>query len=149
MLLHSSSLLHIPSHVILLSISTHNIFHDCMFPPMVYISCVLICLICDESTCDISSLSLIRYNKYLLGEDFGKFPAPLLMNTIHFSMQAIMSSLVVRFSWCGVNPSQIRMTWKDYFVRGTDSFFFSLHPRFQIPQTLNPKPSGLPMSVIF
>lgn len=77
------------------------------------------------------SMCLTLYNKFLLGEDFGKFPAPLLMNTIHFSMQAIISSILVRFSWCGTNPSQIRMTWKDYFRRGTDLCLLLLHSRFR------------------
>lgn len=62
------------------------------------------------------STCLTLYNKLLLGETLGKFPAPLLMNTIHFSMQAIISSLLVHF-WCGKIQSPIRMTWKDYLTR--------------------------------
>lgn len=62
------------------------------------------------------STCLTLYNKLLLGEHLGKFPAPLLMNTIHFSMQAIISSFLVHF-WCGKTQSHIRMTWKDYFFR--------------------------------
>lgn len=57
-----------------------------------------------------------RYNKVLLGEKLMKFPAPLLMNTIHFSMQAIISTVLVHFCW-GTKTSQ-QMSWRDYFARG-------------------------------
>ncbi|KAI3753822.1 hypothetical protein L2E82_25886 [Cichorium intybus] len=42
-------------------------------------------------------LILVWYNKTLLGDDMGKFPAPLLMNTIHFSMQAVLSKAITYF----------------------------------------------------
>jgi hypothetical protein len=62
------------------------------------------------------STCLTLYNKVLLGEKLMKFPAPLLMNTIHFSMQAIISTVLVRFCW-GTKTSQ-QMSWRDYFARG-------------------------------
>ncbi|KAH9745829.1 putative sugar phosphate/phosphate translocator [Citrus sinensis] len=43
------------------------------------------------------STFLTLYNKTLLGDDMGKFPAPLLMNTVHFSMQAILSKAIIWF----------------------------------------------------
>ncbi|CAK9860372.1 unnamed protein product [Sphagnum jensenii] len=61
------------------------------------------------------STCLTLYNKVLLGEKLMKFPAPLLMNTIHFSMQAIISTVLVRFCW-GTKASQ-QMSWRDYFAR--------------------------------
>lgn len=59
----------------------------------------------------------LRYNKTLLGEDMGKFPAPLLMNTFHFGMQAILSKAIT-WIWSSRFPSPV-MSWKDYFIRGT------------------------------
>lgn len=61
-------------------------------------------------------LLLIRYNKTLLGEKLGKFPAPMLMNTIHFAMQAVLSNVIIRFSK-SLQPTVI-MSWRDYFMRG-------------------------------
>eukprot|EP00252_Welwitschia_mirabilis_P009445 TRINITY_DN22024_c0_g1_i2.p1 TRINITY_DN22024_c0_g1~~TRINITY_DN22024_c0_g1_i2.p1 ORF type:complete len:490 (-),score=74.92 TRINITY_DN22024_c0_g1_i2:384-1853(-) len=71
------------------------------------------------------STCLTLYNKLLLGakmgsysllgEKMGKFPAPLLMNAIHFSMQGIVSSLVLRFWYPNMRPCY--MEWKDYFFR--------------------------------
>uniref|UniRef100_A0A803M6C0 Sugar phosphate transporter domain-containing protein n=1 Tax=Chenopodium quinoa TaxID=63459 RepID=A0A803M6C0_CHEQI len=40
------------------------------------------------------SLFLTLYNKSLLGDHMGKFPAPLLMNTFHFAMQAVLSRAI-------------------------------------------------------
>ncbi|XP_024535354.1 probable sugar phosphate/phosphate translocator At1g06470 [Selaginella moellendorffii] len=59
---------------------------------------------------------LLWYNKLLLGKKYGKFPAPLLMNTIHFSMQAIVSSLLLRCCFPSM-ATTVSMSWKDYFVR--------------------------------
>ncbi|KAJ7554907.1 hypothetical protein O6H91_05G015100 [Diphasiastrum complanatum] len=60
--------------------------------------------------------SLILYNKLLLGAEWGRFPAPLLSNTIHFAMQAFMSTLMLRFCCPPLLPT-VSMSWKDYFVR--------------------------------
>ncbi|EFJ24231.1 hypothetical protein SELMODRAFT_54925, partial [Selaginella moellendorffii] len=62
------------------------------------------------------STCLTLYNKLLLGKKYGKFPAPLLMNTIHFSMQAIVSSLLLRCCFPSM-ATTVSMSWKDYFVR--------------------------------
>ncbi|KAG9448189.1 hypothetical protein H6P81_014317 [Aristolochia fimbriata] len=62
-----------------------------------------------------SSTCLTLYNKSLLGEKIGHFPAPMLMNTVHFSMQAALSKIILLFSR-RLQP-QIEMSWKDYFLR--------------------------------
>ncbi|KAL7103961.1 hypothetical protein ACP275_08G214200 [Erythranthe tilingii] len=61
------------------------------------------------------STFLTLYNKTLLGDDMGKFPAPLLMNTVHFSMQAALSKAITWF-WSERFYSPV-MSWKDYFAR--------------------------------
>ncbi|WOK91426.1 hypothetical protein Cni_G00117 [Canna indica] len=63
------------------------------------------------------SILLTLYNKKLLGNQFGKFPAPLLMNTIHFSMQAILSNVILYIQSRISQSSRNTMSWKDYFVR--------------------------------
>ncbi|KAG6473020.1 hypothetical protein ZIOFF_066927 [Zingiber officinale] len=63
------------------------------------------------------STCLTVYNKTLLGDDLGKFPAPLLMNTIHFSMQAILSNAIVYIQSRISKGSRNIMSWKDYFFR--------------------------------
>lgn len=62
------------------------------------------------------STSLTIYNKYLLGAKLWDFPAPLLMNTIHFALQAIISSLALRFCCPSMRPTS-HISWKEYFVR--------------------------------
>ncbi|KAD4982890.1 hypothetical protein R6Q59_002547 [Mikania micrantha] len=62
------------------------------------------------------STFLTLYNKTLLGDDLGRFPAPLLMNTIHFGMQAVFSKAIVYF-WSERFQPTITMSWKDYFMR--------------------------------
>lgn len=62
------------------------------------------------------STFLTLYNKTLLGDDMGKFPAPLLMNTIHFSMQAVLSKAITYF-WSQRFEPTVTMSWKDYFMR--------------------------------
>ncbi|KAJ0462082.1 putative sugar phosphate transporter domain-containing protein [Helianthus annuus] len=62
------------------------------------------------------SILLTLYNKKLLGDDQGKFPAPLLMNTIHFGMQAVFSKAIVYF-WSERFQPTVTMSWKDYFMR--------------------------------
>ncbi|CAN4103165.1 unnamed protein product [Withania somnifera] len=62
------------------------------------------------------STFLTLYNKTLLGDHLGKFPAPLLMNTFHFAMQAIMSKAITWF-WSRKFQSTVVMTWRDYFLR--------------------------------
>ncbi|XP_057796168.1 probable sugar phosphate/phosphate translocator At1g06470 isoform X2 [Salvia miltiorrhiza] len=61
------------------------------------------------------STFLTLYNKTLLGDDLGKFPAPLLMNTIHFVMQAALSTAITWF-WPDRFHSSV-MSWSDYFAR--------------------------------
>ncbi|CAA0813304.1 Probable sugar phosphate/phosphate translocator [Striga hermonthica] len=61
------------------------------------------------------STFLTLYNKTLLGDKMGKFPAPLLMNTVHFTMQAVLSKAITWFWSDRFHPSV--MSWKDYFVR--------------------------------
>ncbi|KAK4845841.1 hypothetical protein QYF36_009768 [Acer negundo] len=62
------------------------------------------------------STFLTLYNKTLLGDDMGKFPAPLLMNTVHFSMQAVLSKAITWFWSHRFQPSVV-MSWRDYFLR--------------------------------
>ncbi|XP_057506333.1 probable sugar phosphate/phosphate translocator At1g06470 [Actinidia eriantha] len=64
----------------------------------------------------IFSTSLTLYNKNLLGDDLGKFPAPLLMNTVHFGMQALLSNAITWF-WSQRFKPSVSMSWKDYFLR--------------------------------
>ncbi|KAG6551133.1 hypothetical protein Mapa_007368 [Marchantia paleacea] len=64
----------------------------------------------------IFSTLLTLYNKLLLGIDKGHFPAPLLMNTIHFLMQAVISTVMIRFIKPSLLPT-VSMSWKDYFMR--------------------------------
>ncbi|CAK9143604.1 unnamed protein product [Ilex paraguariensis] len=63
------------------------------------------------------STFLTLYNKTLLGDDLGRFPAPLLMNTFHFSMQAVLSKAITWF-WSQRFQPSVTMSWRDYFVRG-------------------------------
>ncbi|RLM56234.1 putative sugar phosphate/phosphate translocator [Panicum miliaceum] len=62
------------------------------------------------------STCLTLYNKTLLGDKLGKFPAPLLMNTVHFALQAGLSRLIIFFQSKGPD-SAVEMGWKDYFMR--------------------------------
>lgn len=62
------------------------------------------------------SLFLTVYNKSLLGDDMGRFPAPLLMNTVHFTMQAVLSKSIIWF-WSHRFQPTVTMSWKDYFMR--------------------------------
>ncbi|XP_070006773.1 putative sugar phosphate/phosphate translocator At1g06470 [Nicotiana tabacum] len=62
------------------------------------------------------STFLTLYNKTLLGDHLGKFPAPLLMNTFHFAMQAILSKFITWFCSRKFQPT-VMMSWKDYFLR--------------------------------
>lgn len=64
----------------------------------------------------IFSTLLTLYNKTLLGDDMGRFPAPLLMNTVHFAMQAILSRGITYF-WSHRFEPAVSMSRKDYFVR--------------------------------
>ncbi|KAL7588970.1 hypothetical protein Lser_V15G36814 [Lactuca serriola] len=64
----------------------------------------------------IFSTLLTLYNKTLLGDDMGRFPAPLLMNTVHFAMQAILSKGITYF-WSKRFEPSVPMSKKDYFVR--------------------------------
>ncbi|PWZ16899.1 putative sugar phosphate/phosphate translocator [Zea mays] len=62
------------------------------------------------------STCLTLYNKTLLGDKLGKFPAPLLMNTVHFALQAGLSKLIIWFQPKGPEAA-VDMGWKDYFMR--------------------------------
>ncbi|CAL9770446.1 unnamed protein product [Musa acuminata subsp. burmannicoides] len=62
------------------------------------------------------STCLTLYNKTLLGHKLGKFPAPLLMNAFHFTLQAVLSKIVGCIQSRGADVG-ITMTWKDYFIR--------------------------------
>ncbi|XP_027063975.2 probable sugar phosphate/phosphate translocator At1g06470 isoform X2 [Coffea arabica] len=62
------------------------------------------------------STFLTLYNKTLLGDDMGKFPAPLMMNTVHFAMQAVLSKAITWF-WSHRFQPTVIMSWRDYFVR--------------------------------
>uniref|UniRef100_A0A0D9WM12 Sugar phosphate transporter domain-containing protein n=1 Tax=Leersia perrieri TaxID=77586 RepID=A0A0D9WM12_9ORYZ len=63
------------------------------------------------------STCLTLYNKTLLGDKLGKFPAPLLMNTVHFALQAGLSKIIMLFQSKGVENAAVEMGWKDYFMR--------------------------------
>ncbi|KAF3778621.1 putative sugar phosphate/phosphate translocator [Nymphaea thermarum] len=63
-----------------------------------------------------SSTCLTVYNKSLLGDHLGKFPAPLLMNTVHFTMQALLSKAILWFWSQRFEASEV-MSWRNYFVR--------------------------------
>eukprot|EP00268_Persea_americana_P057136 TRINITY_DN6826_c0_g1_i4.p1 TRINITY_DN6826_c0_g1~~TRINITY_DN6826_c0_g1_i4.p1 ORF type:complete len:440 (-),score=64.36 TRINITY_DN6826_c0_g1_i4:552-1871(-) len=63
-----------------------------------------------------SSTCLTLYNKSLLGEKLGKFPAPMLMNSVHFVMQAVLSKAIIKFWSQNLQPS-VTMSWRDYFIR--------------------------------
>ena len=54
----------------------------------------------------------------------GKFPAPFLMNTIHFTMQAVLSKFITWF-WSHKFETNVVISWGDYFLRG----------KFSIPQS--------------
>ncbi|OMO61499.1 Drug/metabolite transporter [Corchorus capsularis] len=62
------------------------------------------------------STFLTLYNKTLLGDDLGKFPAPLLMNTVHFTMQAVLSKAITWY-WSHRYQPTVPMSWRDYFYR--------------------------------
>jgi len=54
----------------------------------------------------------------LLGDKLGKFPAPLLMNTVHFTLQAVLSKAIGCFQHRGGADGGFPMTWMDYFTKG-------------------------------
>ncbi|XP_059291575.1 probable sugar phosphate/phosphate translocator At1g06470 [Lycium ferocissimum] len=62
------------------------------------------------------SLFLTLYNKTLLGDHLGKFPAPLLMNTVHFTMQAVLSKAITGF-WSQRFQPTVMMSWRDYSLK--------------------------------
>ncbi|KAM3351362.1 hypothetical protein ACQJBY_023388 [Aegilops geniculata] len=63
------------------------------------------------------STCLTLYNKEMLGKRMWKFPAPFLMNTVHFTMQAVASRVIVWFQQRGMEAERNPMSWKDYFLR--------------------------------
>ncbi|KAI5062258.1 hypothetical protein GOP47_0022797 [Adiantum capillus-veneris] len=62
------------------------------------------------------STGLTIYNKKLIGAKLWEFPAPLLMNTVHFTMQAVVSWIALRFFFPSMRPTY-SISWRDYFVR--------------------------------
>ncbi|XP_070672730.1 probable sugar phosphate/phosphate translocator At1g06470 isoform X1 [Malus domestica] len=62
------------------------------------------------------SLMLTLYNKSLLGDHLGKFPAPFMMNTVHFTMQAVLSKAITWY-WSNRFQTGVVMSWRDYFVK--------------------------------
>jgi hypothetical protein len=61
---------------------------------------------------------VVRYNKEMLGKHMWKFPAPFLMNAVHFTMQAVASRVILWFQHRGLEPERNAMSWRDYFLRG-------------------------------
>ncbi|KAB1206640.1 hypothetical protein CJ030_MR7G001546 [Morella rubra] len=53
----------------------------------------------------------------LLGEDLGSFLAPLLMDTVHCTLRAVLSRAITWF-WSHRFQPSVAMPWRDYFVRG-------------------------------
>ncbi|RDX70602.1 putative sugar phosphate/phosphate translocator, partial [Mucuna pruriens] len=94
------------------------------------------------------SLFLTLYNKSLLGDHMGKFPAPFLMNTIHFSMQAIFSKFIIWF-WSHRFEASVVISWRDYFLRGKFSIPLphSCYCRWTLPLTVVPTAFGTAMDV--
>ncbi|CAI0627020.1 unnamed protein product [Linum tenue] len=62
------------------------------------------------------STFLTLYNKTLLGDHLGRFPAPLLMNAFHFGLQAALSTFITWY-WSHRFDTAVAMSWRDYFVR--------------------------------
>ncbi|KAJ0489313.1 hypothetical protein HanHA300_Chr12g0442561 [Helianthus annuus] len=68
------------------------------------------------------------YNRKLLGDDQGKFPAPLLMNTFHYGMQAVFfkgDCNLVYFWSEGFQPT-VTMSWKRLLYERLESPSFKL-----------------------
>ncbi|XP_066314996.1 probable sugar phosphate/phosphate translocator At1g06470 [Miscanthus floridulus] len=63
------------------------------------------------------STCLTLYNKEMLGKQMWKFPAPFLMNTVHFTLQAVASRAIVWFQQRGLEGGPSKMSWKDYCLR--------------------------------
>ncbi|KAG0539403.1 hypothetical protein BDA96_03G319800 [Sorghum bicolor] len=63
------------------------------------------------------STCLTLYNKEMLGKHMWKFPAPFLMNTVHFTLQAVASRAIVWFQQRGLEGGPSKMSWKDYCLR--------------------------------
>ncbi|KAL4575519.1 hypothetical protein LXL04_022366 [Taraxacum kok-saghyz] len=76
----------------------------------------------------IFSTLLTVYNKTLLGDDMGRFPAPLLMNTVHFGMQAVLSRGIIYFWSKRFQRPNISMSQKDYYLRGKWTLPFTVVP---------------------
>lgn len=55
----------------------------------------------------------------MLGKKYFHFPAPLLMNTIHFTMQAVFSKVIIFFRSRKSGNRDEKMSWRDYSIRGT------------------------------
>uniref|UniRef100_A0A804NDJ0 Sugar phosphate transporter domain-containing protein n=1 Tax=Zea mays TaxID=4577 RepID=A0A804NDJ0_MAIZE len=72
------------------------------------------------------STCLTLYNKEMLGKHMWKFPAPFLMNTVHFTMQAVASRAIVWFQQRGLEGGPNKMSWKDYCLRVAKETEFNL-----------------------
>lgn len=42
------------------------------------------------------------------------------MNTVHFTLQAGLSKVILFFQSKGLESAAVEMGWKDYFMRGAD-----------------------------
>ncbi|KAF3324513.1 putative sugar phosphate/phosphate translocator [Carex littledalei] len=63
------------------------------------------------------STCLTLYNKEMLGKKYFHFPAPLLMNTVHFTMQAVFSKVIIFFRSRKSGNRDEKMSWRDYSIR--------------------------------
>ena len=72
----------------------------------------------DANVLCVRLVRVVRYNKEMLGKHMWKFPAPFLMNTVHFTMQAVASRVILWFQHRGLEAERNAMSWRDYFLRG-------------------------------
>ncbi|GKV25058.1 hypothetical protein SLEP1_g34561 [Rubroshorea leprosula] len=75
------------------------------------------------------STFLTLYNKTLLGDHLGKFPAPMLMNTVHFTIQAVLSKLITWY-WSDTFQQNFPMSWNDYLSRDGLCFHSCINSSF-------------------
>ncbi|GBG76756.1 hypothetical protein CBR_g22972 [Chara braunii] len=76
----------------------------------------------ENSRAAIAACSLLNlYNKEVLGDKYGKFPAPLLMTTMHFFMQFCCAALLLRRSALYGNDGEGKrdpeLSWYDYLTK--------------------------------
>ncbi|CAI6000709.1 unnamed protein product [Closterium sp. NIES-65] len=58
----------------------------------------------------------IRYNKMLIGQQHGRFPAPLLLTAFHFAQQALMASALLHSAFPSALPP-LPLSSRDYCLR--------------------------------